>query len=267
MLSMGESGLKTGFRREIWITHYSSYHKILLVGEGDFSFSACLARAFGSAHNMVATSIDSEGRIFNSYSLMLINLCNMILFYFILQACMPVNNALMLELWSCFLIWCMLVGDLDCMHIHSEINCVVDAILIIWPTWNASSAMLPVKHWSSVAHLHELKNLGCTVLHEVDVNNMHEHATLKTMKFDRIVFNFPHAGHDPRYGERHAELIRCTLLVPFFYFLSASFYISNSLREYWPLSCVYWLVHSRVVYKLCMINTQKLSTVSEHYEH
>ncbi|MCL7026960.1 hypothetical protein MKW94_019721 [Papaver nudicaule] len=42
-----------------WIKHYSSSHTILLVGEGDFSFSTCLARTFGSAHNMVATSLDS----------------------------------------------------------------------------------------------------------------------------------------------------------------------------------------------------------------
>lgn len=68
--------------------------------------------------------------------------------------------------------------------------------------------MLPTKHWTSVAHLQELKALGCKILHEVDVNNMHEHAALKTMKFDRIIFNFPHAGHDPLYCERHDELIR-----------------------------------------------------------
>ena len=39
--------------------HYSSFHKILLVGEGDFSFALCLAKAFGTARNMVATSLDS----------------------------------------------------------------------------------------------------------------------------------------------------------------------------------------------------------------
>ncbi|KAH7861122.1 hypothetical protein Vadar_021876 [Vaccinium darrowii] len=38
------------------IKHYNSGQKILLVGEGDFSFSACLATAFGSGRNMVATS-------------------------------------------------------------------------------------------------------------------------------------------------------------------------------------------------------------------
>ena len=46
---------------EKWIKHYSSSHKILLVGEGNFSFAACLGRAFGSAANMVATSLDSKG--------------------------------------------------------------------------------------------------------------------------------------------------------------------------------------------------------------
>jgi len=45
------------------ITHYSSSDKILLVGEGDFSFSLCLAKAFGSAMNMTATSFDDRGMI------------------------------------------------------------------------------------------------------------------------------------------------------------------------------------------------------------
>lgn len=48
---------------ERWIEHYSSSQEILLVGEGDFSFSACLARAFGHASNMVATSLDSQGTL------------------------------------------------------------------------------------------------------------------------------------------------------------------------------------------------------------
>ena len=53
-------------KKEIWIQHYSSSQKILLVGEGDFSFSACLARHFGSAANMVATSLDSSGSVLHS---------------------------------------------------------------------------------------------------------------------------------------------------------------------------------------------------------
>ncbi|XP_031274471.1 uncharacterized protein At4g26485-like [Pistacia vera] len=43
-----------------WINHYNRNQMILLGGEGDFSFSACLAKAFGSATNMVATSLNSE---------------------------------------------------------------------------------------------------------------------------------------------------------------------------------------------------------------
>ncbi|MED6218330.1 Heavy metal-associated isoprenylated plant protein 41 [Stylosanthes scabra] len=35
------------------IKHYSSWQQILLVGEGDFSFALSLARAFGSASNII----------------------------------------------------------------------------------------------------------------------------------------------------------------------------------------------------------------------
>lgn len=43
------------------LKHYNNKQKILLVGEGDFSFSLSLARAFGSATNLIATSLDSQG--------------------------------------------------------------------------------------------------------------------------------------------------------------------------------------------------------------
>ncbi|XP_019183120.1 PREDICTED: uncharacterized protein LOC109178068 [Ipomoea nil] len=52
---------------EKWAKHYSNQHRILLVGEGDFSFSASLAAAFGFASNMTATSLDSEGDLWNVY--------------------------------------------------------------------------------------------------------------------------------------------------------------------------------------------------------
>ncbi|KAL3821177.1 hypothetical protein ACJIZ3_007082 [Penstemon smallii] len=54
-------------REERWIKHYSSSHDILLVGEGDFSFSLCLAMAFGSATNIVATSLDSYEELIKNY--------------------------------------------------------------------------------------------------------------------------------------------------------------------------------------------------------
>ncbi|KAL7088175.1 hypothetical protein ACP275_13G112300 [Erythranthe tilingii] len=53
--------------KERWIKHYNSRHRILLVGEGDFSFSACLAVAFGCASNIIATSLDSEEFLKNNY--------------------------------------------------------------------------------------------------------------------------------------------------------------------------------------------------------
>jgi hypothetical protein len=46
---------------EIWKKHYSSKQRILLVGEGDLSFALCLATAFASARNIVATSLDTQG--------------------------------------------------------------------------------------------------------------------------------------------------------------------------------------------------------------
>jgi 25S rRNA (uracil2634-N3)-methyltransferase len=49
------------------IKHYSNVHQILLVGEGDFSFSSALANAFGSAENMVATSLDSREKLLQFY--------------------------------------------------------------------------------------------------------------------------------------------------------------------------------------------------------
>ncbi|KAM2538450.1 hypothetical protein TB2_023894 [Malus domestica] len=54
-------------KKQRWIGHYSSSHKILLVGEGDFSFSACLARAFRSPANMVATTLESEDTILTEH--------------------------------------------------------------------------------------------------------------------------------------------------------------------------------------------------------
>uniref|UniRef100_A0A2N9FKB2 25S rRNA (uridine-N(3))-methyltransferase BMT5-like domain-containing protein n=1 Tax=Fagus sylvatica TaxID=28930 RepID=A0A2N9FKB2_FAGSY len=100
---------------EIWKTHYSSKHRILLVGEGDFSFSLCLARAFGSASNMVATSLDTQEDIARKYR-------------------------------------------------------------------------------KGIGNVRKLEERGCFVLHEVDAEQMSQHFFLRTQRFDRIVYNFPHVG-------------------------------------------------------------------------
>ncbi|KAI3510180.1 hypothetical protein L1887_25711 [Cichorium endivia] len=53
--------------KEKWAKHYSSNHQILLVGEGDFSFSMSLATSFGSASNIVATSFDLYDDLIKKY--------------------------------------------------------------------------------------------------------------------------------------------------------------------------------------------------------
>ncbi|KAL3623864.1 hypothetical protein CASFOL_032680 [Castilleja foliolosa] len=123
------------FKEEKWIKHYSNCHRILLVGEGDFSFALCLATAFGDASNIVATSLDSQEMLRSKY------------------------------------------------------------------------------FGSAIANIGILKDKGCTVLHGVDANTMSQHPYLKHMKFDRIVFNFPHAGfitreHDSYQISCHQDVVR-----------------------------------------------------------
>ncbi|KAK7303452.1 hypothetical protein RJT34_14359 [Clitoria ternatea] len=100
---------------ETWKKHYSSKHKILLVGEGDFSFSLSLAKAFTSAPNLVATSLDSYDNIGKKYS-------------------------------------------------------------------------------NGLSNVMELQERRCFVFHDVDAKEMSNHFFLKTQRFDRIVYNFPHVG-------------------------------------------------------------------------
>ena len=66
------------------LMHYSSFHQILLVGEGDFSFSLCLGHSFASASNIVVSSLDPYGL---SLSLFLYFICigiNSLLVYYTL---------------------------------------------------------------------------------------------------------------------------------------------------------------------------------------
>ncbi|KAF9589644.1 hypothetical protein IFM89_026669, partial [Coptis chinensis] len=104
--------------KDVWIKHYCSSHKILLVGEGDFSFSACLARAFGYASNhcnMVATSLDLKSFFMENYS-------------------------------------------------------------------------------KAMSNINDLKNKGCTVIHDFDATAKWDSYLVNGLKFDRIIYNFPHAG-------------------------------------------------------------------------
>ncbi|XP_042486013.1 uncharacterized protein At4g26485-like isoform X2 [Macadamia integrifolia] len=124
-------------QKERRIKHYCSSHKILLVGEGDFSFSACLANVFGSADNMVATSLNSEGFLQKNYG-------------------------------------------------------------------------------KAMSNISDLKSRGCMVLHGVDATNMSDHKILKSMRFDRIVFNFPHAGFFNK-ESRETQISRHQKLITLFF--------------------------------------------------
>ncbi|KAB2634890.1 hypothetical protein D8674_043096 [Pyrus ussuriensis x Pyrus communis] len=104
------------FSFERRIKNYSNYQNILLVGEGDFSFAICLARAFDFAANMVATSRDTRESLMVEYS-------------------------------------------------------------------------------KAMSNVEELESRECTVLHEVDVHYMSKHPCLINVRFDRIIYNFPHAGY------------------------------------------------------------------------
>ncbi|KAL3508322.1 hypothetical protein ACH5RR_027723 [Cinchona calisaya] len=124
---MADGGKGGGEEEEKWIKYYSSNHEILLVGEGDFSFSLCLAKSFGSASNIVASSLDSFDNLIKMYK------------------------------------------DAKC-------------------------------------NLENLKNLGASLLHGLDATKMKLHTNLRMRKFDRIIFNFPHAGFHGK--EDEIRLIR-----------------------------------------------------------
>lgn len=55
-------------------------------------------------------------------------------------------------------------------------------------------ASLKKKYRNALRNLRELEGLGCTIVHGVDVHTMLEHPLLENRCFDRIVYNFPHAG-------------------------------------------------------------------------
>lgn len=115
------------------LMHYSSFHQILLVGEGDFSFSLCLAHSFASASNIVASSLDPYDVLIKMYK-------------------------------------------------------------------------------KAKSNLEALEKLGASLLFGVDATKMKLHTDLKMWKFDRIIYNFPHAGFHGKEDNRlminmHRDLV------------------------------------------------------------
>lgn len=60
------------------------------------------------------------------------------------------------------------------------------------------------KYKRAKSNLDNLKKLGACILHGVDATTMDRHSDLGTRKFDRIIFNFPHAGF---YGNEEDDII------------------------------------------------------------
>ncbi|KAF8694787.1 hypothetical protein HU200_037878 [Digitaria exilis] len=131
-------GSEDGVGEEVkWLGLYSSTQSILLVGEGNFSFSLALATAFGSGGNIVATSLDTSEALRNKYG-------------------------------------------------------------------------------GAESNITSLKRLGATVLHGIDVKTMKSHTDLRNRRFDRIVYNFPHAGFKGKECEVHMIKLHKNLVRGFF---------------------------------------------------
>ncbi|CAK9145047.1 unnamed protein product [Ilex paraguariensis] len=65
--------------------------------------------------------------------------------------------------------------------------------------YNSSHKILLVealgeKHPTAVTNLKKLEDYGCNIVHGLDACTMSQHPLLNLKTFDRIVFNFPHAG-------------------------------------------------------------------------
>nr|XP_043618842.1 heavy metal-associated isoprenylated plant protein 41-like [Erigeron canadensis] len=120
-----------------WLKHYSSDHQILLVGEGDFSFSLSLGLAFGDASNIVATSLDSFDLVMKKYK-------------------------------------------------------------------------------GAKRNLDILYSLGAQLLHGVDAFRMKLHTDLQMRKFDRIIYNFPHAGFHGNEDNQRMIMMHRNLVCGFF---------------------------------------------------
>lgn len=71
-----------------------------------------------------------------------------------------------------------------------------------------SKETLMQKYTDAMANVKELKDFGCTVLHEVDAGTMKQHPQLGLKLFDRIVFNFPHSGFIFSFREHSAYIIK-----------------------------------------------------------
>jgi 25S rRNA (uracil2634-N3)-methyltransferase len=82
-------------------------------------------------------------------------------------------------------------GFCDCVISNSYALSLSSACLVAYAS---CAGVLLRKYNDAESNIMELKRLETTILHGVDVKTMKFHTDLKNRRFDRIVFNFPHAG-------------------------------------------------------------------------
>ncbi|CAH2048993.1 unnamed protein product [Thlaspi arvense] len=174
---------------EVWVKHYCSSHNILLVGEGDFSFCLSLAQSFGSASNIVASSLDSYG------SLLSLSLC----FRFLTENFMNIYLVELVYQTSSFFTRLLVLSDGK-----------VSAVYFI------PVDVLIKKYKQAKSNWEKLEFLGASLLHGVDATKMRLHNDLRMQKFDRIIFNFPHAGFHGKEDMKHVIKMHSNLVNGFF---------------------------------------------------
>jgi 25S rRNA (uracil2634-N3)-methyltransferase len=62
---------------------------------------------------------------------------------------------------------------------------------------------LKKKYSRAESNLAKLKEMGAVILHGVDAKRMRLHTDLSMRRFDRVVFNFPHAGFFGKEDDDH----------------------------------------------------------------
>ncbi|KAI3928635.1 hypothetical protein MKW98_024236 [Papaver atlanticum] len=53
------------------------------------------------------------------------------------------------------------------------------------------------------SNLESLRKLGATIMHGVDATRMKLYPDLQRRKFDRVIYNFPHAGFHGKEDQAH----------------------------------------------------------------
>nr|KJB14048.1 hypothetical protein B456_002G108800 [Gossypium raimondii] len=72
------------------------------------------------------------------------------------------------------------------------------------------------KYKNAISNLENLEKLGACLLHDVDATKMKHHTDLANRKFDRIIFNFPHAGFHGKEDNPHMIRMHRNLVQGFF---------------------------------------------------